>query len=82
MELSKRIVGERYAKLRRNGELFNVIDPASDEEQGFMVDAMKMVDGSLTPKVILARKVKVTAPLKEWMERHCKFGHYVNQVAI
>lgn len=80
---SIKIVNERFRRLKRKGVPFRVHEPATNEEMDLLVQSLETIEpGIETKDVIKDVKIDKFPNLKQWMGKHCRFGHYMIQVLL
>jgi hypothetical protein len=81
MELPKKVVNGRFARLKRREEFLQVREPASDVSIQDMVDCLKLFEPDVTIESLSSKINYANLPkLKTWIDNHCEFSHYMLQV--
>ena len=79
---AKDAIKQRFQRLHRNSVNFQVHDAAQTEDFDRLVDVLKVIEPEIqSSDVEKAVDMKKWPRLKEWMDFHCRLGHYMVQVS-
>lgn len=76
-------VKDMFGRLKRNEEAFRVRSAATEDDVTSLVEILQLIEPEITT-LDVASAVKMTKwpRLQEWMDKHCRLGHYMVQVCM